>query len=127
MLIFSIYPKAATAEPGIEAEFHVSAVVATLAVTLFVTGMGIGPVLVGPLAATFGTRIIYILSFLFLFAFTFPVAFSSSLGQFILFESFISILDLMPGVGYFSGASDISFSGRLLRFCVLECGWWNNQ
>ncbi|THH01123.1 hypothetical protein EW026_g1516 [Hermanssonia centrifuga] len=92
---------AATAEPGIEAEFHVSAVVATLAVTLFVTGMGIGPVLVGPLAATFGTRIIYILSFLFLFAFTFPVAFSSSLAVHLIFRF----------LGGFCGSAFLSVGG----------------
>lgn len=73
--------QAATTELGVAAEFHVSAEVATLAVTLFVIGLGVGPMLVGPLAAVLGNRVIYITSFLFMFAFTWPVAFSHSLGM----------------------------------------------
>lgn len=73
--------QAATAEVGVAQEFHVSNEIATLAVTLFVVGLGTGPMLVGPLAAILGQRIIYIASFLLLFAFTWPVAFSHSLGE----------------------------------------------
>lgn len=36
--------------PGVEREFHVSAEVATLGLSLFVLGMGIFPLLVGPLS-----------------------------------------------------------------------------
>ena len=56
--------------------FGVSNEVATVAVTVFVIGLGTGPMLAGPLAAVLGQRIIYISSFVLLFAFTWPVAFS---------------------------------------------------
>lgn len=76
-----MYPQAATAELGVAKDFHVSPEVATVAVTVFVIGLGTGPMLVGPLAAVLGQRIIYIASFTLLFAFTWPVAFSHSLGE----------------------------------------------
>lgn len=54
--------------------------VATLSVTLFTLGLGLGPMIIGPLAAILGTRLIYVTSFALLFALTFPVAFSRSIG-----------------------------------------------
>ncbi|KAI0344743.1 MFS general substrate transporter [Trametopsis cervina] len=77
---------ASTVEVDVASEFGVSMEVATLSVTIFVLGLGMGPMLVGPLAAILGQRIIYITSFSLLFAFTFPVAFSHSLAVHLVFR-----------------------------------------
>lgn len=44
-------------------EFHISRVVATLGLSLFVMGLGLGPMLLGPLSEFYGRRPIYIVSF----------------------------------------------------------------
>lgn len=54
--------------------------VSTLAVTLCVLGLGTGPILVGPLAEVLGQQTIYLLSFFLMWCFTWPVAFSHSIG-----------------------------------------------
>ncbi|KAI0683311.1 major facilitator superfamily domain-containing protein [Cytidiella melzeri] len=77
---------AATAEIGVSEDFHVSHELATLPVTLFVIGMGVGPMVTAPLAAIHGTRTIYILSFTVMFAFSFPVAFSHSFAVHLVFR-----------------------------------------
>ena len=73
--------QAATAEVGVAEYFHVSTEVSTLSVTLFVLGMGVGPMVIGPLAAILGQRTIYMFSFMFMFALNFAVEFSHSLGE----------------------------------------------
>ena len=72
--------QAAVAEVGVAQSFGVSTEVATLSLTLFVLGIGTGPLLVGPLAALWGQQAIYLGSFTLMFAFTFPVAFSHHIG-----------------------------------------------
>ena len=49
----------------ITVEFGVSRVVATLGLSLFVMGLGIGPMVLGPLSEFYGRRPIYIVSFTF--------------------------------------------------------------
>ncbi|KAJ3554516.1 hypothetical protein NM688_g3071 [Phlebia brevispora] len=92
---------AAVAEVGISQTFHVSTEVATLAVTLFVIGLGIGPLLVGPLAAVYGQRPIYLASFTLMFAFTWPVAFSNSIAVHMIFRFLCG----------FSGSAFLSIGG----------------
>ena len=46
-------------------EFHISRVVATLGLSLFVMGLGVGPMVLGPLSEFFGRRPIYVVSFFF--------------------------------------------------------------
>ncbi|KAI0093177.1 major facilitator superfamily domain-containing protein [Irpex rosettiformis] len=77
---------AATVETGVSEYLHVSNEVSTLSVTLFVLGMGVGPMVIGPLAGILGQRVIYIFSFVFLFAFNFPVEFSHSLAVHLVFR-----------------------------------------
>ena len=55
--------------------------VATLAVSMFLLGLGIGPLLAGPLSEVYGRRIIYRVSFVLFFACTFPVAFAPRIGK----------------------------------------------
>lgn len=82
---------------GIEGSFGISNEVAILTVSLFVMGLGIGPLLVGPVSEFIGRRAVYLWSYiaflressaselsflhysiLFWTVFTFPVAFSNN-------------------------------------------------
>ncbi|KAJ3488936.1 hypothetical protein NLI96_g2480 [Meripilus lineatus] len=77
---------AASAEVGISQEFHVSLEVATLGVSMFVLGTGLGPFLMGSVAEVTGQRRIYLMSFLLAWAFAWPVAFSHSLAVHLIFR-----------------------------------------
>ncbi|KAK9367280.1 major facilitator superfamily domain-containing protein, partial [Lipomyces kononenkoae] len=60
-------------------DFNVSEITAIAGLTLFVFGMGAGPMLYAPLSEFYGRRIIYILSFTFYLAFQFPVGFGTNI------------------------------------------------
>ncbi|KAF8857989.1 MFS general substrate transporter [Acephala macrosclerotiorum] len=47
----------------IEKEFHCSRIVATLGLSLFIMGLGLGPMLLGPLSEFYGRRPVYLVSF----------------------------------------------------------------
>ncbi|KAK9251603.1 major facilitator superfamily domain-containing protein [Lipomyces tetrasporus] len=64
---------------GLEQDFHVKEITAITGLTLFVFGMGAGPMLYAPLSEFYGRRIIYILSFIFYLAFQFPVGFGKNI------------------------------------------------
>ncbi|KAL8820754.1 MAG: hypothetical protein Q9191_007452, partial [Dirinaria sp. TL-2023a] len=49
----------------IQPEFNCGRIVATLGLSIFVVGLGLGPMLLGPLSEFYGRRIIYIVSFTF--------------------------------------------------------------
>lgn len=55
-------------------EFHVSTVVATLGLSLFVMGLGLGPMVLGPLSEFYGRRPIYVISFFFFLIWLIPCA-----------------------------------------------------
>lgn len=55
--------------------------VTILSISLFVLGLGTGPLLVGPLSEVYGRNIVYRLSYFFFFVFMFPVAFAPNIGQ----------------------------------------------
>ncbi|EIN05659.1 MFS general substrate transporter [Punctularia strigosozonata HHB-11173 SS5] len=74
------------AEAGMEKQFGVSHEVAILGISLFVEGLGMGPLLVGPLSEMYGRNIIYQVSYILFFAFTFPVAFTDSAAVFLVFR-----------------------------------------
>ncbi|ELU43269.1 MFS transporter, putative [Rhizoctonia solani AG-1 IA] len=74
---------AAMARPGIQREFGVSSPVAILGISLFVEGLGIGPLLLGPLSEFFGRRHIYWVSFLFFVLLNLPVAFAPNIAAFL--------------------------------------------
>ena len=52
-------------------EFHASRTVAILSISLFVEGLGWGPLLVGPLSEVYGRNIIYRVSVGLFFVFSF--------------------------------------------------------
>ncbi|TFY71767.1 hypothetical protein EVG20_g1225 [Dentipellis fragilis] len=77
---------AAFTEEGISEEFGVSRVVAILGISLFIQGLGIGPLLVGPLSEIYGRQIIYRVSFFLYFATTWPIAFAPHISVFLIFR-----------------------------------------
>ncbi|KAA1469729.1 MFS general substrate transporter [Dentipellis sp. KUC8613] len=73
-------------EPGISAEFHVSREVSILGISLFVLGLGCGPLVIGPLSELYGRNAIYRCSFLLFFAFSWPVAFAPNIAVYLIFR-----------------------------------------
>jgi hypothetical protein len=72
--------QAASTFPQIQKQFHVGEEVAILSISLLIAGLGIGPLLLGPLSEFYGRNAIYRISFLFFFLLNFPVAFAPNIG-----------------------------------------------
>ncbi|GAA5844999.1 hypothetical protein JCM11251_003177 [Rhodosporidiobolus azoricus] len=70
--------------PGVESEFHVSQEVATLGLSLYVLGMGLFPLLVGPLSEWYGRSPVYFIGFGLFLVFQFMCAFSNNIATLIL-------------------------------------------
>ena len=64
----------------ITTEFHISRVVATLGLSVFVMGLGLGPMILGPLSEFYGRRPIYIISFAFFMIWLIPCAVAKNVG-----------------------------------------------
>lgn len=62
-------------------EFHVSSIVTILAISLFVEGLGLGPLLVGPLSEVYGRNIVHRVSYGLFFIFAWPVAFAPNVCE----------------------------------------------
>ncbi|KAG9310763.1 major facilitator superfamily domain-containing protein [Chiua virens] len=77
---------AAFTEAGSSQTFHVSHEVTILGISLYVSGLGAGPLLVGPLSEMYGRNIIYRISYILFFILTFPVAFAPNIGVFLVFR-----------------------------------------
>ncbi|KAF9740656.1 hypothetical protein PMIN06_000382 [Paraphaeosphaeria minitans] len=91
LLTFSIYIGSAIYTPGlmgVMAEFGVSQVAATLGLTLFVAGYGLGPLLWSPLSEIpqFGRNPIYIATLLVFVLFQIPTALASNFGMLLAFR-----------------------------------------
>ncbi|KAI9443577.1 MFS general substrate transporter [Lactarius indigo] len=71
---------------AVSQDFRVGKEVATLAISMFLLGLGIGPLLAGPLSEVYGRRIIYRVSFLISFVSTFPVAFAPHIAVYLIFR-----------------------------------------
>ncbi|KAI0301207.1 major facilitator superfamily domain-containing protein [Multifurca ochricompacta] len=92
---------AAFAEAPIARQFHVGKEVTILGVSLFVLGLGLGPLVAGPMSEIYGRRAVYRWSFASFFVFMFPVAFAPDISVYLIFR-FIS--------GY-CGAAFLSVAG----------------
>lgn len=92
---------AAMARPGVQKEFGVSLPVAILGISLYVEGLGVGPLLLGPLSEFFGRRKIYWISFLWFVLLNLPVAFAPNIVVYLIFR-------FLTG---FSGAAFLSVAG----------------
>lgn len=64
----------------IQKEFYVSAEITTLALSLYVLGFAVGPVLLAPLSEYFGRQPVYVVSWFVLFIFQLPVALAPNIG-----------------------------------------------
>ncbi|KIY50669.1 MFS general substrate transporter [Fistulina hepatica ATCC 64428] len=73
-------------EDGVGEEFHVAKVVPILAISLYVLGLGLGPLLLGPLSEVYGRNNIYRVSYFLFLVFTFPVAFAPNIGCYLVFR-----------------------------------------
>ncbi|KAJ5706566.1 hypothetical protein N7488_006367 [Penicillium malachiteum] len=65
---------------GIQEAFGVSEEVTTLALSLYVLGYAIGPVLLAPLSEYFGRQPVYVVSWFLLFIFQLPLALAPNIG-----------------------------------------------
>ncbi|THH29243.1 hypothetical protein EUX98_g4949 [Antrodiella citrinella] len=92
---------AAFTEAPLSQRFHVGQEVPILSISLFVLGLGIGPLFVGPLSEVYGRNIVYRAALFFFWVFTWPVAFPPDIGTFLAFR-------FLTGV---SGAAFLSVSG----------------
>ncbi|KAF7421327.1 hypothetical protein PC9H_011849 [Pleurotus ostreatus] len=82
---------AAFTEDAVAKEFHVPHEVAILSISLFVEGVGIGPLFVGPLSEVYGRNIIYQVSYTLFFAFSWPVAFAPNIAVYLIFRFFTGL------------------------------------
>ncbi|KII86978.1 hypothetical protein PLICRDRAFT_114067, partial [Plicaturopsis crispa FD-325 SS-3] len=92
---------AAFAETPMAAEFHVSKEATILGISLYIEGLGCGPLLTGPLSELYGRTIVYRISYVLLLAFSFPVAFAPNLAVYLIFRFLVG----------FSGSAFISVAG----------------
>ena len=72
--------QAAFTETGLARDLHTSHEVTILSISLYVTGLGLGPLFVGPLSELYGRNIVYRISYILFFAFTWPTAFPPDIG-----------------------------------------------
>lgn len=82
-------------------EFHSSAEITTLALSLYVLGFAIGPVLLAPLSEYFGRQPVYVVSWFTLFIFQFPVALAPN----------ICIILVCRSIGGFAGRAPLTNTG----------------
>ncbi|KUL88762.1 hypothetical protein ZTR_03564 [Talaromyces verruculosus] len=82
-------------------EFHCSKEVATLGLTTFIFGLGVGPMFLAPLSEFYGRRIIYITSFTFYVIWMIPCAVAQNIQTLIVVRFF----------GGLSGAAFLSVAG----------------
>ena len=81
-------------------EWHVSRVVATLGLSLFVMGLGIGPMVLGPLSEFYGRRPIYVVSFFFFLIWLIPCALAKNIAT----ELVARFIDGLAGSAFLSVA-----------------------
>jgi MFS family permease len=103
-------------------EFHVGREVALLGISLYVIGLGIGPLFSGPLSEVYGRNIVYHVSFILFFAFTFPVAFAPNIGNVAwnVYTYHRQILITSP----YRDVLGISISHGILRCGISQRWWW---
>ncbi|KAJ7680960.1 major facilitator superfamily domain-containing protein [Mycena polygramma] len=88
-------------ELGMAAEFHVSHEPTILMISLFVLGLGIGPLITGPFSEVYGRAIIYRVSYVLLILLSLPVVFAPNLAVALVFRFLLGT----------AGASFLSVAG----------------
>ncbi|KAG8898896.1 hypothetical protein FRB99_007077 [Tulasnella sp. 403] len=77
---------AAFTQKAMQEQWHVSPYVTVLGISLFVEGIGVGPLLLGPLSEFVGRNAIYWSSFAFCVVFNLPVALAPNIATFLVFR-----------------------------------------
>ncbi|PGH19034.1 hypothetical protein AJ79_00068 [Helicocarpus griseus UAMH5409] len=72
-------------------EFHCSRIVATLGLSLFILGLGLGPLVLAPLSEFYGRRIIYVASFFFFLIWVIPCAVAQNIETMLVARLFTGI------------------------------------
>ena len=80
--------------------FHVSKEVAILGVSLFVLGLGLGPLVSGPMSEIYGRNVVYRVSFCLFFICMFPVAFAPHICMYAFCLGTSGITRYMPTAVY---------------------------
>ncbi|KAK9365673.1 major facilitator superfamily domain-containing protein [Lipomyces kononenkoae] len=73
-----------SAYEGIMAEFHVQRTAVLSGITVYLIGIGFGPMLYSPLSEFYGRRNIYVFSYVFFLIFQFPVAFGKNIPSIVI-------------------------------------------
>ncbi|RSH94280.1 hypothetical protein EHS25_004083 [Saitozyma podzolica] len=87
--------------PGMEADYGVGREVCTLSISLFVAGLGVGPLFLGPASEFIGRSRVLHLSFAVFWLFNLPVAFANNIAVHLIFRFFTG----------FAGSAFLSVSG----------------
>ncbi|KAF9476561.1 MFS general substrate transporter [Pholiota conissans] len=74
------------AEDGVSRELHVGHTVAILSISLYILGLGLGPLIFGPLSEIYGRNLIYRVSYSLFFALNWPVAFAPDIAVHLIFR-----------------------------------------
>ncbi|KAJ7222410.1 major facilitator superfamily domain-containing protein [Mycena pura] len=88
-------------EDAMAAEFHVSREPTILTISLYVLGLGAGPLITGPFSEVYGRAIIYRVSYVLLVLFSLPVVFAPNLAVMLVFRFLLGA----------AGASFLSVAG----------------
>jgi hypothetical protein len=116
--------QAAFAEGGVSRQFHVSKEVTILGVSLFVLGLGLGPLVAGPVSEIYGRSAVYVVSFGFFFVFLFPVAFAPNISKCVAHSNWAWSDNVLH---FDSGVFDISIPCWILWGGVSQHSWWERQ
>ncbi|KAK3711456.1 hypothetical protein LTR37_009635 [Vermiconidia calcicola] len=83
-----------------EQEFHISRLVATVGLTTYVCGLGLGPMFLSPLSEFYGRRLIYICAFGMFFVWLIPCAVAPNIASMLVFR----FIDGLAGSAFLSVA-----------------------
>jgi len=124
--------QAAFAELHVAKQFHVSKEVAILGVSLFVLGLGLGPLVAGPMSESYGRNVVYRLSFGLFFVCMFPVAFAPDICTYVMcYPSLLfcvnSLVFCDNAMAVDSCVPDLPLHLRVLRRCISQRGWGKRE
>ncbi|KZO98234.1 MFS general substrate transporter [Calocera viscosa TUFC12733] len=86
---------------GLEDSFGISMEIAILTISMYIEGLGVGPLLLGPMSEFFGRNNVYLISFVCFLLLNLPVAFANNAAVHLIFR-------FLTG---FSGAAFMSVAG----------------
>lgn len=106
-------------------QFHVSQEVTILGISLFVLGLGIGPLVAGPISEVYGRSVVYSVSFSLFFVVMFPIAFAPNISTSLVRWSRACTDNTTAH--FDSCVSGLSIPRRVLRGSVPQLSWGQRQ